>query len=218
LLFWWKSKGKLLWGSLLLVGGVVALSFMPEHWWSRMNTIQTYDVDESALGRLNAWKLGYTVAMERVTGGGFYMWNSVVFQLYSDNPDRHYAAHSIYFQVLGEQGWIGLALFLGIGVATWLTARSLIASARRDPKHQWAADLGAMAQVSLVGYAVAGAFLSLTWFDLPYNVMAAVALAHRLVNRPQPVPALGQPLPATPPQGPGARPPGRQAPQAMKRP
>jgi putative inorganic carbon (hco3(-)) transporter len=195
-LFWWKSKGKLLWGLLLVAGGIVALASMPEHWWERMGTIKTYDADESALGRLNAWKLAITVAQERFTGGGFYMWDSAVFLRYSDDPERHFAAHSIYFQILGEQGWVGLALFLGIGIATWMAARSLIIAARKDPAHQWAADLGAMAQVSLVGYAVAGAFLSLTWFDLPYNVMAAVVLAHRLVFRPQPSPAASW---ATPP-------------------
>ena len=74
-----------------------------------------------------------------------------------------------------------------------------------------------MAQVSLVGYAVAGAFLSLTWFDLPYNVMAAVVIAHRLVNRPKPAPAVAQPQPAAAPPRPGVLPPGGPGHQSIKR-
>jgi hypothetical protein len=41
----------------------------------------------------------------------------------------------------------------------------------------WCSDLGTMCQVSLVGYAVGGAFLSLAYFDLPYNIMVLVVLA-----------------------------------------
>jgi hypothetical protein len=40
-----------------------------------------------------------------------------------------------------------------------------------------------MMQVSLVGYAVGGAFLSLPYFDLPYNIMVMVVLARKWVER-----------------------------------
>lgn len=88
----------------------------------------------------------------------YYPW---IFQIYSPDPDRVHAAHSIYFQVLGEHGWVGLILFLGIGVATWMTARDLFRMARHSPRHGWAGHLGAMVQVSLIGYGSSGAFLSL---------------------------------------------------------
>jgi hypothetical protein len=39
-----------------------------------------------------------------------------------------------------------------------------------------------MVQVSLVGYAVGGAFLSLAYFDLPYNMMVMVVLARKWVE------------------------------------
>ena len=38
-----------------------------------------------------------------------------------------------------------------------------------------------MAQVCFVGFAVGGAFLSLSYFDLPYNVMVMVVLPKRWV-------------------------------------
>jgi hypothetical protein len=42
---------------------------------------------------------------------------------------------------------------------------------------KWASDLAAMIQVSLIGYAVGGAFLGLAYFDLPYHLMIIVLLA-----------------------------------------
>ena len=39
-----------------------------------------------------------------------------------------------------------------------------------------------MIQVSLVGFAVGGAFLSLQYFDLPYNLMIMAVLARKWVE------------------------------------
>ena len=47
------------------------------------------------------------------------------------------------------------------------------------PECKWLADLGAMCQVSLVGYLVGGAFLSLAYFDLPYNILVLVVVARQ---------------------------------------
>lgn len=182
LVFWWRNDKKALWGTLILAGGALALSLMPAHWWERMNTIKTYQEDDSALGRLNAWDMAIRVANDRITGGGFSMWGSAVFRMYSPNPERHHAAHSIYFQVLGEQGWIGLLLFLGIGVATWMSCSKLRKLGSEHAELRWASDLGGMVQVSMVGYGVAGAFLSLTWFDLPYNLMIMAVVGRRLAE------------------------------------
>jgi hypothetical protein len=76
-------------------------------------------------------------------------------------------------------------LFLSIGVLTWLTCRKLIKIGRATPGDKWAADLGAMVQVSMVGFGVGGAFLSLAWYDLPYYLMAIAVLALDVVRRQQ---------------------------------
>ena len=68
-------------------------------------------------------------------------------------------------------------------MATWLTARSLITAARQDPAQRWAGDLGTMVQVSMIGYGATGTFLSLAYYDLPYNVMAMATLALLFIRR-----------------------------------
>ena len=50
------------------------------------------------------------------------------------------------------------------------------------PQTKWLSDLGSMCQVSLAGYAVGGAFLSLSYYDLPYNIMIVTIAAQRLVR------------------------------------
>ena len=180
--FWVKGNRKLLAGAVILGIALIGLPLMPEAWWDRMGTIQSYEADDSALGRINAWSMAFNLAKDRIFGGGFMIWTGSVFQIYGPEPDRVHAAHSIYFQVLGEHGFIGLALFLAIGVSTWLAARDLIQLGRRWPQHKWAADLGPMIQVSMIAYASAGAFLSLAYYDLPYNVMVMAVVAQRLVR------------------------------------
>jgi probable O-glycosylation ligase (exosortase A-associated) len=96
-------------------------------------------------------------------------------------PDDVHAAHSIYFQVLGEHGFVGLGLFLLLGIMAWRTAGYLRRTGPLLPATQWTADLGAMTQASLAGYAVGGAFLSLAYFDLPYNLMLLVVLARQWI-------------------------------------
>lgn len=180
LVIWMKGRHKAVAGIVIAVVGVAALAFMPDQWFERMNTIETYNSDESAMGRLNAWGMAFHLALDRIVGGGFMVYHPDVYARYAEDPNRVLAAHSIYFQVLGEHGFIGLFLFISVGLTTWATARRMIKSVQGDPERQWLADLGSMVQVSLIGYAVGGAFLSLAYFDLPYYLAAIVALASHI--------------------------------------
>lgn len=176
-MFWLRSSRKGLIGGMLLFVVLIALPMMPDHWWERMSTISEYQEDASAMGRVNAWGVAYEVAKDNLFGGGMSYQHEVFFILYGTYETVVRAAHSIYFQVLGNHGFGGLLLFLGIWFSTYRTANWLRKNACRQTETQWAADLGAMVQVSLVGYAVGGAFLSLSYFDLPYNMMVLVVAA-----------------------------------------
>ncbi|ENO90595.1 putative O-glycosylation ligase, exosortase A system-associated [Thauera linaloolentis] len=182
LMFWWRSSRKGLIGGMLLFAVLIALPMMPEHWWERMNTISDYQEDGSAMGRINAWHVAYGVAKHNFFGGGMTYQHEVFFLLYGQHETIVRAAHSIYFQVLGNHGFPGLFLFLMIWFSTYRVAGWLRSNARSQEETRWAADLGAMVQVSLVGYAVGGAFLSLSYFDLPYNMMILVVAAKKWVQ------------------------------------
>ncbi|MCW5623688.1 MAG: putative O-glycosylation ligase, exosortase A system-associated [Burkholderiales bacterium] len=156
------------------------LLFMPDEWWERMGTIKTYEQDESAMGRINAWWMTWNLAKDRFFGGGFEIYDTHVFGLYAPIPEDVHAAHSIYFQVLGEHGFGGLFFYLCVWFSTWFTIRWVRKNAKAR-QQQWAVDLASMSEVSLIGYAVGGAFLSLSYFDLPYYlVVMMVVLRYKL--------------------------------------
>jgi hypothetical protein len=76
-----------------------------------------------------------------------------------------------------------LGLFLMLWLFTWVSAGRLHKLGTANPETGWLSDLGGMCQVSLVGYAVGGAFLSLAYFDLPYNIMVLVVLGKAWYGR-----------------------------------
>jgi len=175
---WLKSRNKLAVGAALLAAAPALLLFMPEEWTARMDTINDYQSDASAQGRLNAWSMAWHLACDRIFGGGFEIYEPSVFARYAPDPLDVHAAHSIYFQVLGEHGFIGLALYLLMGALTWRLAARIVALAAPVQELRWASDLATMIQVSLVGFAVGGAFLSLVYYDLPYYLMCALVATY----------------------------------------
>lgn len=156
----------------ILLVTMFVIAFMPESWWDRMETIGSYKEDESAMGRINAWIVAWNVARDHFFGGGFYLESPSIFDRYAPNPEFIAVAHSIYFQVLGQHGFVGLALYLIFWISTWRTCRWV---ARHASSYQDQA-LARMCEVSFVGFAVGGAFLNMAYFDGPYYLMAALVI------------------------------------------
>jgi len=181
-MFWWRSEKKAGLGIGILIAITVLLPLMPEEWWTRMNTIQSYEEDNSAIGRLNGWHVATQVALNNFFGGGMSFQHQIYFNMYGLYNTDTIAAHSIYFQILGNHGFVGLFLFLALWISTYRWAGWLRKNTPAIPEAHWARILGGMVQVSLVGYAVGGAFLSLAYFDLPYNMMVMVVLARKWVE------------------------------------
>ncbi len=179
---WWRGNNKGVGAPLLIFTSVALLSFMPEQWWERMATIGTYQEDASAGGRINAWLMAWNLAKSNFFGGGFMVSMPDLFALYAPDPLDVHAAHSIYFMVLGEHGFIGLFLFLMLWFLVWQAAGRLRVQGRKLPQTVWLSHLGAMCQVSLAGYAVGGAFLSLSYYDLPYNLLILTVLGCRWMD------------------------------------
>lgn len=199
---WLKAPYKLLTGAAGVLCLVIGLVFMPPSWTERMTTIRTYQQDESVNARFLAWGFAIEQAGQRpVTGGGFGVF-SLNTSARGANGENALNAHSIYFEVLGEHGYVGLALFLLLGVATFRTGSRIIRETRGDPERAWVGRLAAMLQVSLVGYAVGGAFLSLAFFDLYYYLVALMAaagwLARGTMAAPASASARGDMTPASP--------------------
>ena len=183
---WLKSSHKILFSALLIPLVPFAIAFMPAQWTERMNSISTYEQDGSAMGRINSWKTAFNIANDRpLVGGGFELYSAKTFARYAPNPEDVHSAHSVYFQMLGEHGYVGLLIFLSIGVASWFTARRAIALSKGRDDLKWAEHLARAVQVSLVGYAVGGAFVNIGYWDLIYYEIVILVAAGRLAAAPR---------------------------------
>ena len=181
--FWLKSNTKIITGLIGIFLTIALYYFMPLTWHEKMQTIINYQQDASAMGRINAWWAGYNVANDRLFGGGFEFWTPESFLIYAPNPRDFHDAHSIYFEVLGEHGYIGLVLYLLYGILAFLTASRVIRQTRSIAYFAWANLLARMIQVSLIAYAIGGAFLGLAYADIGYQLVAVLILLQLLVNQ-----------------------------------
>lgn len=184
-LLWWRSDRKLFFGSLMVVAGILLISMMPTTWEERMATITTYQADLSAMQRIDVWRFTWNLALANpILGGGYGIYTPDLNALYNPDPIGGVRnAHSIYFAVLGEHGFVGLLLFLGIWFSVWRFCASIRKMTKSAPELQWAFWLGSMVQVSLLGYLVGGAFLYLPYADFPYNLLIIAVILFDLVKR-----------------------------------
>jgi probable O-glycosylation ligase (exosortase A-associated) len=180
--FWWRSSHKLITVLLVLGTALVLIPVMPERWDKRMRTIQTYEDDGSAMSRLDAWTAAWNIATDRVLGGGFEYPSPAVTAKYSPGPYDS-VAHSIYFQALGEHGFIGFALFMLFWILVWRQCSRTRRQARDRPDLAWAYSLMSMTQASLVGFAVGGAFINIAFWDMPYYLYTVIVLSDYVVRR-----------------------------------
>ena len=180
---WIKSRHKVVTGAALAIVIAAVLAFMPQQWYDRMRTIETYQTDASAMGRVYTWEMSVRVANDKPLGGGFAMWTADTFDRYSPEKREPHDAHSIYFKVLGEHGWIGLALFLGIWILAWRTGSWTVRVAELQPETAELGHLARMTQVSLAAFGAGGAFLSLSYFDLFWHMIAILVLCKVIVQQ-----------------------------------
>lgn len=177
----------------LLVVVVPLMVLAPTQWKNRMFNSGGYE-DQSALGRINAWHFAFNLAQDRLFGGGFRSFTPDLFAVYAPNPTDVHDAHSIYFEVMAEQGFPGLIIFLALlGTTLWRLER-LRTSRRYRAEQRWVTELAAMLQYSVIAYMLGGTFLGLAYFDLPYYLVMAAVLLEYLAARE----AAAAPAPALP--------------------
>ena len=185
--YWLQSDRKLVTAIPIVIFTTVLLALLPESWYERMNTINTYDKDASAMGRIYAWKLAFNVANHNFFGGGLNLWSKITYINYLPEFDplknKAFVAHSIYFSVLGEHGWIGLFLFLTLFYLGWRQCNELIKRCQNNEEVKWITELAKMIKVSMLAYFSGGAFLSLSYFDLPWHLLAIIVVLKEIANR-----------------------------------
>lgn len=160
-------------GLLFVVG---LLLFAPESFWARNETVTRFEEDASAMGRVYAWQVASRMSLDHpmlgVGVGAFrFAW-----PLYAPpEATRAYVAHNVFLDVIGELGFVGLALFLVfIGGAAGGAFR-----ASSHPERGWLARaLGA----ALAGYLVCDLFSGYILSAHFYVLFGMSACADRLAR------------------------------------
>lgn len=173
-----RGRRKIAFAAALLTLALVAYHFMPAQWIARMDTLHHAAQTDSAETRMQSWKFAANVALHRpIVGGGFEVYkSSALWAQYGPAGAIPRAIHSIYFRVLGEQGFPGLAIFLALLIMSWRSCSYVRKRSKGLSESKWAYDLACMLQISLLAFAFAGLATTSSYFDLSYQLMALSAL------------------------------------------
>ena len=145
----------------------------------------------SAQERLTSWAFAWNLAKHYpVTGAGFECFTPTLFATFSSRDPQTWLAghtssgpHSIYFQVLAEQGFVGLGVFLGLLTSCVISARRLQKRVARNPAVSWIASYAQMVELGILAYMVSGAFLGRAYFDLYFQLVAILIVLKCLYKK-----------------------------------
>ena len=158
----WHSNRKYLAIPLVFVGAFFVKDYLPQEWFGRMNTIETYQKDASAMGRIEVWTDGWNHTLEHpLVGSGFEGWMWVT--------QRDW--HSSYVEMFSEHGFIAFGLWLSLILGTLISLTTLPKKTRHIEGMEWVTNYCFMLRASLVCYMVGGAFLGLSYWDLLFHLI-----------------------------------------------
>ena len=166
---------------ILLLAALFAMFLTPERWQRRMDFRREGALlDDSALSRINAWTYSWRLALDYpLTGGGFEAFTPDLFRRYAPKSADVHGPHSIYFGVLAEHGFIGLALYLSLVISCFVSLWQVSWHAKCW-ENEHAGNYAAMLQFSLLAFLASGAFLGRAYFDYFFTIVACVIILRRL--------------------------------------
>jgi probable O-glycosylation ligase (exosortase A-associated) len=200
----WRSPWRLRFGVTLIVGALIAMPFLPDRLSERIGSISEQESQEtrdgSVQGRFEAWRTAWNVAVDRpLTGAGFRaMWNAFIWLKYFGGNDFLTVrdTHSLYFEVLSEHGFLGFGLYVLVLGSTLVNLWQLRRRWRGHPEHGYIANYAEMTQLCLYPYMIAGAFLTVAYFDLYFYFVGSSVMLRALSNEAEkalvPEPAQGR--------------------------
>lgn len=190
LLFIRQTKRRVLYLTGAALVGLAAIPFLPSAFSDRMETIKDYKADESAATRVAVWKWTWEFVQEHPFGGGFdaYRINKIRYDLpvVDENGfdtgaidrreivDQGRAYHSSYFEMLGEQGFPGLIIWLLIHVGgVWrMEVIARMYKRRNRPDEAWVAPLATALQNAQIIYLVGSLFVGIAFQPFVYMLVA----------------------------------------------
>ncbi|WP_306391388.1 putative O-glycosylation ligase, exosortase A system-associated [Telluria beijingensis] len=177
-----KSRNKRWWIAALAIAAVAYLNIdlTATTWGERMSTIESYEQDSSALGRIRVWEWTLDFVREHPLGGGFdaYIHNRI--SMVTEDGTVHYypawqqagkAFHSIYFEVLGEQGVPGFIVYITMILLCILKLRSLKTRWKQHAGMAWMVALADALISAIFVFLAGGAFVGIAYQPFIFYVI-----------------------------------------------
>jgi probable O-glycosylation ligase (exosortase A-associated) len=184
--------------AFFVAGAVFVFVLAPAEWTQRMETIQEADQDSSFMSRVEAWQVSSAIALRNpMTGGGFHavatqpVWDQfrgqkglLPFIDVGFESNIYRAAHSIYFEIMGDMGLSGFLIFIALLLNAIKTATQTSRLAQRGgPPLEWAVDLSRTLMATIVAFMVGGLTVSIAYTELIYMVIMLTAMLRQEVQR-----------------------------------
>lgn len=175
-----RSKRRFIYAPLMTVAALAALPFLPASFTQRMSTIENHQNDESASTRLAVWKWTFDYVKQHPGGGGFdnYLQNSFTYTIQervTDSAgsrmerrtvtDKGRAYHSAYFEMLGEQGYVGFAFWALLHLICFVRTEAVrrLYRNRHDEGEAWVAPFALALQQGHIIYMVGSLFVGIAY-------------------------------------------------------
>lgn len=184
--------------TVFIAGIIFVVAIAPESWTQRMETIQEAEQDSSFMSRVEAWQVSSAIALHNpLTGGGFHavatqsVWgqfrgqkgllgfidsglNSAIFR----------AAHSVYFEVMGDMGFSGFIIFMALLLNALKSGVQISRLARQGgPELEWAQDLSRSLASTIFAFLVGGLTVSIAYTEFIYMAVMLMEILKREVQR-----------------------------------
>jgi len=183
------SKKRFTYIAVIAALGLVAVPLLPQSFTERMSTIGNHQSDQSASTRVAVWKWTIEFAKTHPFGGGFnaYLQNAVSYDTVKaekagDNNtaieterivEKGRAYHSSYFEMLGEQGYPGLGLWLLLHLMGVVHMELIRRRFAKDPPAElaWVTPLADALQQAQIVYLFGGAFVGIAFQPFCYMLV-----------------------------------------------
>ncbi|NHK29084.1 putative O-glycosylation ligase, exosortase A system-associated [Parvularcula flava] len=178
---WLYSRHKLKIAIAVAILSIPTVMLLPQEWTDRMETIADAGEDQSFQGRVDAWVINWKLALEHpITGAGLRTpyEEHIARQVEMFREPR--AAHSIYFEVLGGAGFVGLFFYLGMIGTAWLKAFGAQMKYRHAERDRWRSSFGKHAQISLVTFCFGALSVSMEMWEGYLIVIALISVLGKI--------------------------------------
>ncbi len=167
----WHSKRRFLILPVILLGGILAAQYLPDEWFDRMSTLQTYEQDTSAMNRIEAWTDGWNHTLKHpFVGAGFEGWRSVTRRDW----------HNSFVEMFSEHGFIAFGIWLSLILGTLYTLTWLPRQTKTVANMEWVANYSYMIRASILVYMAGTMFLGLSYWDILYHLIFITVLLKNL--------------------------------------